>query len=320
MPPATPPTATRKDADGAFCEIGVSAVTVQRNADGTAELFCSKRSSAALRSAIAAETYARNRHVDEDAMMVEPEAGDEVGAEHDQAGMAAVAAAGPSSDAMAAMAHEGSVASRMRRDCKRALEQRRRAKLCGETPLLCIRLVGRAVRIYGAWYSICSFCATFVRVQPHNRIDAEVACLQCCETLQRERRASTDADASRPACRFCKKIESGRLHNYTMYHSPRDVSGPNLDRPPPLRTTSWCPVHNRSWLRSALSVLSTPQILAHIAVHARPVAQVPTAVATNAERGSTQEERPKRNLATIKRRASELALRKERKAQRSMAS
>jgi hypothetical protein len=310
MPPAAPPAGARKAADGEFCEIGVSAVTVQRTVDGTPELFCSKRSSAALRSAIAAETCARNRRVDEDAMMVEPEAGDE-------AGGGAGGGAGPSSDAMAAMAHEGSVASRMRRDCKRALEQRRRATLCGETPLLRIRLVGRAVRIYGAWYSICSFCATFVRVQPHNRIDAEIACLQCCETFRRERCAPADAGANRPMCRFCKKVESGRLHNYTTYHSPRDVSGPNLERPPPLRTTAWCPTHNRLWLRDALSALSTPQILAHIAVHARPVAQTPVAGASVGEEGAPAgRARPGRNIATMKRRASELTLRRARKAQR----
>ena len=236
-------------------------------------------------------------------MMIEPEPGDGVGGASDDN-------AGPSSDAMAAMAHEGTVASRMRRDCKRALEQRRRATLCGESPLLRVRLVGRAVRIYDAWYSICSFCATFVRVQPHNRIDAEIACLQCCETFRRDQRTAADSGTERPTCRFCKKVESGRVHNYITYHSPKDISGPNLERPPPLRTTSWCPAHNRPWLRDALSALSTPQVLAHIAVHARPVAQTPVATEK-----ATAPLRPGRNIATIKRRASELAHRNALKAQ-----
>lgn len=317
IPPPPSSASTRKcgggSGDGEFCEIGVSAVTVTRDAvTGEAELYCSKRSSAALRSAIAAETSARTRRVDEDAMMVDPEPGDAIVTIVD-GGEGGVA--GPSSDAMAAMAHEGSVASRMRRDCKRALEQRCRATLCGEMPLLRVRLVGRAVRIYGMWYSICSFCATFVHVQPHNRIDAEIACLHCCETFRRDRRAPTDDDGSdRPACRFCKKVESGRVRNYVTYHSPKDVSGPNAQRPPPLRTTSWCPAHHRPWLRDALSALSTPQVIAHIAVYARPVSAAATTMMEGVSGlAPAPPPRPRRNIATMRRRAGEVALRKERK-------
>ena len=296
---------THTAADGEFCEIGVSAVTVQQDGTGETKLFCSKRSSAALRSAMSAETSARKRSIDEDAMMVESEPGDDSDSE---AGVV-----GPGFNAMAAMAHQGSIASRMRRDCKRALEQRRQATLCGDTPMLLVRLIGRAVRINGAWYSICSFCATFFRIQPHNRIDAEIACLQCCETFWRGHRATAGTDTNRPACRFCKKVESGRVHNYATYHSPKDVYGPNAQCPPPLRMTTWCPAHDRPWLRDALSTLSTPQVLAHIAVHARPVVQVtaPAVPTTSAQQGQSG-----RSIASMQRRANETARRKARKVPR----
>ena len=269
----TPETRKRIRQDETFLETGVSSVTVARDPTGNEapELYCSKRSSAALRTAIVASAAASHRRVDEDVVR---QTGRLQGDRADDSQTS-------TDGAMAAMAHDGGVASRMRRDCKRAFEQRRKAEACGETPLLLVQLVGRTVRIYGSWYSLCSFCASVLRVLPHNRIDAEIACLHCQETLQS---ASTTSQSHRgapstgssacegPTCRFCDRVAPLRGRKYTTYHSPNDVAGVNRRRPSALRTTSWCPTHNRMWMRDALMVMTTPQILAHLVMRARPVA------------------------------------------------
>ena len=268
-----------------FCEVGVSSVTVLRShEEGTSTLFCAKRSSAALRSAICAEASSRLRRIDEDGSMLAETSGASVVWESQR-------------DAMLAMAHDGTVASRMRRDCKRALEQRRCASLCGDMPLLTIPIIGRAVRIYGSWYSLCSLCANFVRVTPHCRIEAEIACLRCTTTppstsqsSRRKRPATTatgkracrDAESSelplrRVACRFCCKKEVGqpqRHRQFVTYPSPHDVAGDNLERSSSCRTTTWCPTHDRSWLRDALTTLTTAQVIAHITTNAQPCAEL----------------------------------------------
>ena len=244
-----------------FCEMGVSSVTVQRDLDTyQSQLYCAKRSSAALRSSVAFETAARRRCVEFDVLM-------SIGCTTDGADVVG--------DAMSAMAHDGTVASRMRRDCKRALEQRRSARQCDDCEMLTVPIIGRAVRVYGVWYALCSFCACCVRLEPQLRIEAEIACLRCCS--ERRRRRSSDASGSkdapvRAACRFCRKLEGLRQSPFTKYHSPHDVSDGNLARPPARRITAWCPKHDRSWIASALKELTTAQILAHITHRAPPCA------------------------------------------------
>ena len=248
--------------EGDFCEVGVSSVTVCRR-DGTSEIFCARRSSAALRSAMNTERIVRGRRVDEDDMMLDT-ALNELTEDVEQC-----------ATAMAAMAHDGTVASRMRRDCKRALEQRRCSALCGTTPLLTIPLLGRAVRINDAWYSMCAFCATVVRFTTHNRLESEIACLRCygdkSRTMQDDLKLKKIQTVQ---CQFCGRCERAASGRFRSLHSPIDTNGENKERPPTLRYTTWCPKHNKPWLADALQVLTLPQIFAHIATNAIPCAEV----------------------------------------------
>lgn len=239
-----------------FSETGVSAVTICHELSEVPRLYCSKRSSAALRSAITAESVSRKRRIDEDELMQQD-------------------ASYSVLQAMMGMAHDGSVASRMRRDCKRALEQRSKATLCGESELLTIPLIGRAVRVVGAWYALCAFCGGCFKAESYSRIEAELACLSCVTTNRSDKhKVVATTAAKRPTCRFCRRVEAGRLRSFVTHHSPHDVSDGNLAKPPARRTTSWCPKHNRAWLPDALRTLTSAQVLAHIAHRVRPCASI----------------------------------------------
>ena len=247
-----------------FCEVGVSSVTAHTDPCRLrpCELYCAKRTSAALRGALVAENAAQERRIENDVAWDPYEDGscsDDDPEDTD-----------PFAKAVAAMSHDGTIASRMRRDCRRAFEQRARAVGCAETPLLTVSLVGRAVRIQGRWYSLCCYCATCTPVLPHHRVDAEIACLRCCETHTLVKSTNTSASDA-PTCRYCNKVQGGRGRPFAIYHSPKDVSGANASRPPQLRFTAWCRAHDRPWLREGLRALTSAQVLAHIALRAKPV-------------------------------------------------
>ena len=74
-------------------------------------------------------------------------------------------------------------------------------------------------------------------------------------------------------CRYCGTVDpqNGGVAWKTM-KSPLDTSGINDGLPPPLRTVSYCPLHQRSWLAAAHRSLPTRIILSHIALNAKPVA------------------------------------------------
>jgi hypothetical protein len=275
---------------GEFCETGIAKVIVLRAPDGARELFCSQRSSAALKSAIAAQRQAQERRVDEDMLDVAEEQvwaleqaeqqqqqEQEQDAPSPQAARDADADADASAQSVLHMAHDGYVASRMRRDCHRAVEQRQTSRICGEEPLLVASLLGRAVRIFGRWHALCSVCGNFVKVDYRHCVSADVCCLVCsvpkgCAPVAPPLADAPDAPATAGGnkCRFCDAREPMRGNSFAQYHSPHDQSGDNASLDPSVRSTRWCTRHDRRWLRRSLLTMPTPLIIAHIISQTAP--------------------------------------------------
>ena len=159
---------------------------------GEGHVHCAKRSSAALRTALQLEEEQSERRIED----LVPDA----------AGVrAALGASGRETAA------DASCAARARRDAKNALEQRSRATACGEAPMLAVWLPGRAVRLWGEWVALCSFCAAFVRVQPHNRFGGEICCLRCDAKMLGAPEQAAAAEETGKICRFCGKVRDAPL-------------------------------------------------------------------------------------------------------------
>ena len=264
-PTETIPTATR-----VFTEMGVSSVMLSTHSCGECvdtpykpprvTLHCARRSSAALRSAIAAEEEAVSLQIDS--------IGNKGGWETSEC-----------DDILRSIEHDRATSTRMRRDSRRALEQRRKATQCGESPLVMIPLLGRAVRIYGVWYTLCAICGTVTKLRHADWIGVNGACLVCARRMRNVTMTSfepvtLDNDLTRGRrCRFCAKSvpcdDNGS--SFRCYASPHDTFGANKRLPPWLRCTWWCPAHQRRWLANALMDMSTPSILAHIVQKAHPM-------------------------------------------------
>ena len=63
-----------------------------------------------------------------------------------------------------------------RQEC---IGQQAAALACGEREMLCMPIVGRAVRLWNEWYALCSLCGAMLRVTPQHRYGAEICCLKC---------------------------------------------------------------------------------------------------------------------------------------------
>jgi hypothetical protein len=239
-----------------FNEIGTSSSMISADhITGKTRLRCSKRSSASMRAAVALEEELDTRLVEEDAhnvqatksFLLDNRSGSETG-----------------------------IAARARRDSKNALEQRISSVACGAECMLTVPIVGKAVRLWGEWYALCSFCACFVRYTPQNRVGVEICCMRCdYRMLNRNEKqpvsAKDAAGASVPKCRFCGKEDLQRTGvKWKLVRSPLDTSGHNSNLPPPLRTVFFCPQHFRSWIPSCLKTMPTRVILSHIVYGARP--------------------------------------------------
>lgn len=250
------------------------------------QFYCSKRSSASLRTALVNENDARKSKID-------------------------VKISNMSSDVdSSGVTIEVSSIARMRRECRRAMEQKSCALACGSKPMFEVPIVGRAVRIFGTWYALCSFCGCVVVADPGSKLGATISCLQCqtnkeCTTSVRLKDAVFAAKVNRTSrskkkrretvqhgitlvqkltmktlassssvCRYCscalKSIKKGRSVNARL-HSPLDMKGANAGLPSELKYTQWCTKHRPSWLEDALKVMRTNCILAYIAHNARPM-------------------------------------------------
>ncbi len=177
-------------------------------------IHCAKRSSAALRSAISFEE--KMEHVQVEMLDVSADACERV-----------LCQRGSSS--------ESGVAARIRRDAKSALEQRAVALACGEQAMLRINLLGKAVRIYGEWFALCSFCGSMVNITPLHRVAGEICCKRCdAGMLDFEEFTACKPDEV-TFCRYCGRQNTGNS-SWKVVKAPLDCSARNAEIPPPLRT------------------------------------------------------------------------------------
>jgi hypothetical protein len=100
---------------------------------------------------------------------------------------------------------DAGVAQRIRRDSKTTYEQTNTTLVCGDEPMVSISILGRALRIYGEWYALCSLCGVVVRVTPESRFGAEICCMRCDMKLLKEVVAPPELDSVK-MCRFCGKV------------------------------------------------------------------------------------------------------------------
>lgn len=240
-----------------FDELGTSSSMASvDNCNGKTRLRCSKRSSASMRAAVSLEEEMDIRCIEEDVhhvdvtekFLVDCNTGLDTG-----------------------------IAARARRDAKIAMEQRASSVSCGAECMVTIPIIGKAIRIWGNWYSLCSLCGCFVRYGPQNRMGTEICCMRCdYRMLNRKEKpplsAKDAAEVSKPVCRFCGKQDFQKTGaKWKLVRSPHDTSGNNANLPPPLRTVHFCNQHFRSWIPGCLKTMPTRVILSHIVYGARPL-------------------------------------------------
>lgn len=184
-----------------FNEIGVSSSMMATDPDtNVSRLVCAKRCSTSLKSAVACEAEI-------DSAMVEIMA-----IEEDMVVKALSKEGG---------GYSNGVATRLRRDAKKSLEQRECSVACGCDAMINIPLIGKAVRLWNSWYALCSFCGCFMRFHPNHKYEAELCCLRCDhDMLNRNKKATIVPDTtSAPSCRFCGKVrEKTRLTRNQLSH------------------------------------------------------------------------------------------------------
>ena len=218
---ASMPAADRREA-GAFNELGVNATMVFVDAaTGAHELRCSKRSSAALRTAMGFEAKMTERCVECEPVVAE--------------------AVREALSVRVGHGVESGVAARLRRDARSALEQRQSAVPCGAAAMLLVNVIGRAVRLGGGWYAMCSICASLMRLQPHSRYGDALCCLHCDpKMLLKESElsnapgavASTSRNRERKLCRYCgSKLQRTRTTHHA--HSTHAAALSCAQRPTP---------------------------------------------------------------------------------------
>ena len=167
--------------------------------------------------------------------------------------------------------------ARLRREIKTCLEQRMCTTPCGENPLVSVCILGRIVRVFGNWYTLCAYCGCLCRVNQSKRFDAEVCCLRCDFVLLHGKERAIEEERKRPKqkeirCRYCNKLmPTGSYGKWQKIYAPLDDTKDNEHIPPPLRYLYYCPSHSRSWLAAAHKALPTPVVLCHILSRARPV-------------------------------------------------
>lgn len=233
----------------AFSEIGISSCIACAN--DASDVRCAKRISAAIRTAATAEHSASQNaidkldsrwHIDFDACMQTPLSRLEAG--------------------------------HLRRDARRTYEQHRSATACGENQLLRVPLLGKLVRIYGTWYTLCCYCGGLIHnVNARTNVQGLPACMRCSNLKFTKKEKKVEVE-SEHICRFCHM----KKPDLVAYFSPYDDKFENEHVPPELRVTFWCSKHRPPWLKEALLVglyddvapISIGEILARITDHSTP--------------------------------------------------
>jgi hypothetical protein len=143
-------------------------------------ILCAKRSSAAFRASVAFQHSISNR-------MVEC---DEVDSERIKSIITG---------------NQNEIASKLRRDCRNALEQRSVSDACGSKIMLQVPLIGRAIRLYGSFYTLCGFCACVVKLTDMHKFHGKICCLRCDEEMLGMANADLSASNKKveKLCRYC---------------------------------------------------------------------------------------------------------------------
>jgi len=176
---------------GSFYEVGI--VAAMNDADDRDHLYCAKRPSAALKTALLSVGNATRMAVDRDEHDPRPhdDNGNEVhqslddafddslGTNLDDNMEDADAPLGVVDGELENGSTVQSSHSRMRRDTKRCYEQRRIAETCGTHAMLTIDCIGRVVQLMDHWYTICTFCGVIMRCTPGAQIGCHLACSTC---------------------------------------------------------------------------------------------------------------------------------------------
>jgi len=279
--------------DLAFNELGLSASMLTVDcATCAGHMRCAKRSSAALRTAVALEASAEQLELEQlepvespllpqdlrpatiVATMCTRQATDRAprGVHHTRDTLR------PASASASALRDSSSEVAKFRRDLKSCFEQSQQATSCGDVPLVCVPILGRAIRVFGSWYALCSMCGALARVTPASRFRDEICCLRCDFAMLAGKHAASEMRAAlpkpaAPACRYCGKLEpeNGAGMKWRCIPAPADTGGRNAFVPPPLRNVWYCPSHYRSWLVNAHKTMSTADIFAHLINKARPI-------------------------------------------------
>ena len=271
--------------DHAFNELGLSAsmLTIDSGACH-GHMRCAKRSSAALRTAVALEASAESLRLEQLEPVPSPLLPQDLRPATVVATMCtgakrkASASSSASSSSASALRDSSSEVAKFRRDLKSCFEQGQRATSCGDVPLVCVPILGRAIRVFGSWYALCSMCGTLARVTPASRFRNEICCLRCDFAMLAGKAAADEMRNAlpkppAPSCRFCGKAEpeNGAGMKWRCMPAPADTGGRNASVPPPLRTVWYCPSHYRSWLLGAHKTMDTATIFSHLLSKARPI-------------------------------------------------
>ena len=272
--------------DTAFNELGLSASMLLIDGEvHEGHLRCAKRSSAALRTAVALEAAAEALQLERLDPVPSPLLPRDLRPATVVATMCCTKGSkrkqqqSATAETSAAAARDSSSeVAKFRRDLKSCYEQSSKATSCGDVPLVQIPVLGRVVRIFGNFYAICSMCGALARVTPAARFQNEICCMRCDFAMLAGKDAAAEMRAALPrppppACRFCGKQEpeNGSGQKWRRIQSPADTGGRNASVPPPLRTCYYCPTHYRSWLVAAHKVLPTSIIFSHLVSRARPI-------------------------------------------------
>ena len=169
-----------------------------------------------------------------------------------------------------------SISSRVRRDARTSYTQRSTSVPCGTDPMVTVDMIGKVLRMFNEWYSLCAMCGALVRFTPGHRFGSEICCMRCDAAMlfRKEQHPSTVKEAagkSAPICRFCGKVDQQRSGaKWRLVRSPLDAAGHNASLPPPLRYSHFCPTHFRSWIPAAMKTMPTRVVLSHLVFGAKP--------------------------------------------------
>jgi len=262
--------------DTAFNELGLSSSMLLIDGEvNEGHMRCAKRSSAALRTAVSLEAAAEALQLEQLDPVAEPLLPRDL---RPATVVATMCAKGGKRPLSAAARDSSSEVAKFRRDLKSCYEQCGKATSCGDVPLVQIPILGRAVRIFGNFYSICAMCGAVARVTPGSRFREDICCMRCDFAMLAGKEAWAEMRAALPkppppTCRYCGKPEpeNGSGQKWRRISSPADTGGLNASVPAPLRVVHYCPTHYRSWLVAAHKCLSTAKIFSHLVNKARPI-------------------------------------------------